>query len=295
MGTFFLFVVIVAFVYMIVDLIFPDQRVFILERLNSFQYYNATQRDRDMKGSLIERIYKMSERFVLKYFEEQVKKGGKLASLEVKLLQADMASVEPLQHRAKKFIFAFSGAFLFILVLGNFGIGVVATLIGFFLPDVLLNKKIEQRQYNIKNEIPDFMDLLAAVFPASKGLEDAIEKVCSKTEGVLSKEFEKTLSQIKNGRGKRQAFGDFSKRCGIKEVDTLVSQILQSETFGTGLQDTLTNQAKKLRSMKKVIAEIKAQKAKVNLLLPGLFLLTTILIVIIGPSAVQFLDAMGTF
>jgi hypothetical protein len=65
--------------------------------------------------------------------------------------------------------------------------------------------------------------------------------------------------------------------------------------FGTGVEKTLLVQAEKIRKLKKVLAEIKARKASITLLLPSMFLLVTVMIMIAGPNVVQFMDAMTMF
>lgn len=287
-----LFIAIVAFVVLSFDIFFPDNQKILLERLRGLRLYNTSEKERKMNESLFARIYLMMEQFFLRYFGEQVAKGGNLAPLKTKLIQAGLEDMDPVQFRAKRFIFAILFA-VACLVMQNPNFLVMAALLGFFFPDYQLKGKITARKDIIKEELPDFLDLLASVFPGSKGFEDAVERICDRSSGILVDEFRKVLEQINAGLRKRDALTSMAKRCGIMEIETLVAQIIQSEMLGTGLEDTLNTQADKMRSLKRQMAEIKARKASVTLLFPSVFLLAAIMVVIAGPSIVTFLSAMS--
>jgi len=282
------------FLWLVGNYIFRPRSQVITERLESMQLHSeGTDEEKLMKQSLFKRIYYMLELRTTLFLDKHVKK-GKLAPLKIKLLQANDHVTEPMQHRAKMLIFAIAGSLLGLLT-KNFTLILVFGALGAWYPDSKLKEKIKKRQLKIKSELPDFLDLLAATAPSAKNLEDAIRKVCERSEGEVTLEFKRTLEEVNAGRKMRDALNDFSTRCGIEEVQTLVSQINQSEVFGTGVEKTLQVQAEKIRKLKKLLAEIKARKAQVMLLLPSLFLLTTAIIMIAGPSLIDLVSNMGNF
>lgn len=279
---------------MVVEMMMPDHEKIMLERLQGMKLYTATQKERQMQESLFSRIYNMAETFFLRYMGDQIARGGSLAPLQIKLVQAGVADeIEPMQHRAKRFIFSI-GFTILALPTGNYKIIVAAIVIGFIYPDYKLKKSTETRREKIKDDIADFLDLLAATYPGSKGFEDAIQRICMRSSGIIPDEFQKMVDEINAGKRKKDALKALADRCGVNEIEMLVNQIIQSESLGTGLESTLRTQADKMRILKRTQAEIKARKAAITLLMPSIFLLVSILVVIAGPSIVQLLQAMGS-
>jgi tight adherence protein C len=243
--------------------------------------------------SLLKRIYSMIESRVIKTIDKQVRKGN-FAKIEMKLLQGGVDDVTPMQFFAQKVIFCILGSIVGLALKKPMAIILFAAL-GFLYADYKLKKKIEERQFLIKSELPDFLDLVASTFPACANIEDTLERVCARTKNTVSHEFEIALREINNGRKKREALNELSYRMGIQEVKMLIASINQAETFGTGLEETLQVQAKNIRRLKKTMAEMRAGRANFLLLIPSTFLLITAVILIIGPSIIQFIEAMNMF
>lgn len=287
-------VVFLAIFFMLVgNLLFASKAGLVHKRVESLQVFTSGTEEEKMKQmSLFNRIKLMAEervgRFVIKNM-----KAGKIAPLKLKLTQANM-DMDPIQHWTQKFMYAMGlSAASLVLAKPMVTIGLLA--LGFFLPDINLNDKIKKRHLRIKSELPDFLDLLSTTAPAAATLENAIKLVCQRTEGEITTEFKQVLEEINTGRRTKDALKDLAMRVGIEEIDTLVAQINQSEAFGTGVEKTLVLQAQKMRKLKKVLAEIKASKASVLLLLPSLFLLFTCLVMIAGPSVMAFFEVGDIF
>lgn len=285
------------FFYLFANLIFSPRSAKVHQRIEDMQVMTeGSERDKLKRKSTTQKFYLMAEQRIIGIMEKNFKKGT-LAPLEMKLIQAGFDNVSPLQHHAKKIIYAIGLSALALLgvTMAKWNAGFIAAgaLLGFILPDRDLKEKVDKRQLKIKAELPDFLDLLAATAEGAKNLEDAIKQVCQRSEGHLTNEFLKTLAEVNSGRRRRDALKSMADRIGIEEVNTLVSQINQSETFGTGVEKTLIVQAEKMRKLKKLLAEIKARKASVLLILPSLLLLITALIIIAGPSIVAIFDAQS--
>lgn len=289
-----LFVLIMLFVVLLLDMLFPDHQKALLDRIEGMKLYNAPEKDRKMNESLFARIYEATEKKFLIYFGDKLAASGSMNSLKGKLIRAGEVDTDPLQHRAKRIIFAFAFAGV-ALMTKDIRIITLAAAIGAYYPDYSLKNKITERETKIKEGIPDFLDLLAAIFPGSDGLEDAIKRIVKRSDSnnIIVHEFQRMIEEINAGKRKKEALRDLADRCGVKEIDTLVTQIIQSEALGTPMAETLKNQAGRMRELKKQLAEIKARKASITLLLPTVFLLLAIVIVIVGPSIVQLMASMG--
>lgn len=282
------------FFTMILTMIFRRREEDVIERIETMGILTSGDENKKLKQkSLLERVYMMIEERVLVLFRKQLERGS-LAPLEMKLAQGNMAHITPTQHRAKVFIFAALGLLIGILT-KNPQLIFVLGFVGFYYPNFKLKQKIDERKLQLKSEIPDFLDLLAATAPSAKTTEDAIRKVCERTEGQITDEFETALDQVNAGKRLRDALNGFAARCGVPEIDVFVSQVNQSEVFGTPIEKTLSAQAEKMRKLKRHVAELKAKKATMTLAIPGVLLLITVVIVIIGPHIVEFMGSMSNF
>lgn len=288
-----LFISIFVLVVMVWELMFPDHEKMMIERLEGFNIYSATEHERKKQESLFARIYHTLESVVIRRFGNHIAKGGALAPLQLKLYQSG-SDLDPIQFRAKRFIYSFVLAGLAMFSY-NYKLVIIVAVIGFIFPDYQLRKRIDERKFKIKEEIPDFVDLLASVFPGCNGFEDAVTRICARTDTIISREFQITMDQINTNVNKKEALRAMGVRCGIAAVDGLVGQIIQTEMLGTEMADTLKIQAVKMRELKRQNSEIKARNASLMLLMPSIFLMITILIVIVGPSILQFMQAMGGF
>jgi len=257
---------------------------------------DSSKRKRDsnkQEGSIFLRAYQMVDRYIQSFLNKQIRKGN-FASLELKLKQAGMHDTTPLEFWTQKILIAIGLSFVGLLT-RNVTLVLVFALLGFFLKDYKLKEKIEKRQFQLRNEIPDFLDLVSVTYPCCANIEHTFELVCGKVDSEISNEFRIALNEIKVGRKKRVVFNELALRTGIKEVSSLVTQINQAEVFGTGLEDVLISQARAIRQSKKEIAEQTGNKASFLMFFPASLLLGTSILIIAAPFVVQFIDSMKAF
>lgn len=263
------------------------------KRLSSLLNLSKPKKEANFKeGSIFYRTYKMVEHRIESFVETQIKKGN-FSSLELRLTQGGFKST-PIQFWTKKIIFAIVGSFIGILTKNPILILLFAG-VGFFIMDLKLKDAIDKRQFILRNEIPDFLDLVSVTFPACANIEQTFELVCPRVNNEISKEFLTALDQIRTGRKKRTVFNELALRTGIREVSSLVTQINQAETFGTGLEDVLISQAKSIRQAKKELAEQRGNKASFLILGPAALLLICCILIMAGPFVIQFIESISMF
>jgi len=290
----------VAFFTLVGNQLFKSNAQIVHLRLLAMNFVKTgTEDEKKMQDTIFKRIKMMMEERIQIYLKRKLR-DGKLKPLKAKLEQAN-DSMDPIQHWTQKCMYAIgmSALGLFAAALGiqyaNVPVIVGMALLGFVLPDMRLNEKLKKRQHRLKTELPDFLDLLASTAPSAKNLEDAIRKVCDRSEGEITREFRMALERVNTGIRTRDALKQMSDRCGVLEIEQLISQINQAEAYGTGVEKTLLIQAEKMRKLKRLMAETKARKSSVLLILPSLFLLITCLIMIAGPSVVSIFEAQSMF
>ena len=169
-----------------------------------------------------------------------------------------------------------------------------AAFLGFFLPHLMLSSKITSRQKEIRNAMPDALDLLTICVEAGLGFDAAMAKVSEKWDNQLALAFARTIKEVQLGKVRRDALKDMSDRLGIPEMTSFVAAIIQSEQLGVSMAKVLRIQSDQMRVKRRQYAEEQAHKAPVKMIIPMAFLMfPTIMIIILTPAALQIATSLG--
>ena len=193
------------------------------------------------------------------------------------------------------FVFSFSPSRSPFSLQGLLSI-VLFTIIGFYLPNLLVERRIRQRQKAVRNTLPDALDLLTICVEAGLGFDAGLKKVVEKWDNALSLAFARVLREIQLGKLRRDALKDMAARVDIPELDSFVAAVVQSETMGVSMARVLRVQSDAMRVKRRQRAEENAQRAPIKMLLPmALLVFPTILIVLLGPAILQIIRSQGLF
>ncbi len=176
----------------------------------------------------------------------------------------------------------------------TFLVGIGATLFGFFLPQLWLRDRIQRRQKEVRNAMPDALDLLTICVEAGLGFDAAMAKVSEKWENELSIAFARAIREVQLGKLRREALKDMSDRLGIPEMTSFVAAVIQSEQLGVSMAKVLRIQSEQMRMKRRQRAEEQAHKAPVKMIIPMAFLtFPSIFIVLLAPAAFKIMEAFG--
>lgn len=163
--------------------------------------------------------------------------------------------------------------------------------IGFYLPNLLLNRAVRKRQQEIFENFPDVLDLLTLCIEAGLSLDQAFLRVTREIElksKVLAQELQLVLLELRTGFSKEVALRHLALRTGVEDIDLLVAMLIQTDRFGTNIGDALRVHSDNLRTQRRQRAEESAAKIAVKLLMPLIFLVfPTLMLVLLGPAVIQ--------
>ena len=173
---------------------------------------------------------------------------------------------------------------------GNTQLGVTAlsALVLLLGPDAQLNRAVDERQTAILRGLPDIIDLLVISVEAGLGFEQALQRVIEAVEGPLPDEFSRMLGEVRAGSTRAEAMRAMDARIEVPEVRSFVLAILQADAFGVSIGRVLRGQADEMRIKRRQLAEEKAQKAPVKMLIPMVFcIFPALFTIVLGPAAIR--------
>lgn len=184
-------------------------------------------------------------------------------------------------------------AALSLLVYGQVLFAIVAAAALFFLPDYWVLSVRDDRQNRMQADAADVIDQMTICVEAGLGLDAAIARVATTTEGPLTDELRRTMSDIRAGVPRAQALRALADRAQIVEIRQLVTALLQSQKHGVPMAETLRIQSAQMRLKRSQRTEEKAAKLTVKMLFPIILcFLPVFMIIVMVPSVLTIFKTL---
>ena len=161
---------------------------------------------------------------------------------------------------------------------------------GYMLPRYWVTKRRQERQEQIISGFPDALDMMLVCVEAGQSLDQAIMRVAHEIRAsfpALADEFEIVSNEVRAGKDKSSVLSDMAERCGVNDVSSFVTVLIQSASFGTSIAEALRVYAGEMRDKRVMRAEEKANKLPTQMTLATMMLtVPPLLIILVGPSVV---------
>lgn len=166
--------------------------------------------------------------------------------------------------------------------------------IGFFYPDLWLSDQITRRKSLVIKEFPFLLDLLVLGMRAGLNYSGALSHaIGAMPKGAVKEEFGKVLREIRAGKSRREALLALGDRMNIEAINNFVAAVNQAEETGGEIVEVLVTQADQRRNERFGAAEVKANKAPVQMLIPMVLFLFPILFMLLAFIIMVKLNAMS--
>jgi tight adherence protein C len=167
----------------------------------------------------------------------------------------------------------------------------------FFLPDLAVMQMAKKRRKNLQKGLPDALDLLVVCAQAGLSLDSAIGRVAREvgfSSPAVGEEFSLTALELGFLPERRQALENLKSRTGLKDIQAVVSTLVQSEKYGTPLAYALKVLSTEFRRERLMRAEEKAAQLPAIMTLPlALFILPCLFMVVIGPAIIRAIESFS--
>jgi tight adherence protein C len=172
-----------------------------------------------------------------------------------------------------------------------------ATALGFYIPDSFVGHRKKKRGESVFLGLPDALDLMVVCVEAGLGLDAAMRRVTSELANscpVICEEFAIANFQIQMGRARRDVLRDLGVRTGVDDVRALAAVIIQAEKFGSSIASALRVQSDAMRLRRRQLAEERAAKTSVKIMLPLIFFIFPgVFVVLVGPAVMRMAVLMS--
>jgi tight adherence protein C len=176
----------------------------------------------------------------------------------------------------------------------NVALVVAVAVVAYFLPELLLYSRGQERQEAIGLELADTLDQMTIAVEAGLGFEQAMSRAGKNGKGPLAEELVRTLQDIAVGQPRREAYLALAERTGAPDLRRFISAVVQADAYGVSIADVLRTQAHEMRLKRRQRAEQKAMQIPVKVIFPLILcILPTLFIVLLGPAVMDMMKAFG--
>lgn len=168
-------------------------------------------------------------------------------------------------------------------------LGLAAVLFGFGLVSAQLGSMATKRQRTIARTMPFVLDLLSLTTRAGASTRQAIQRVRLDYQNhPIGEEFAGVEADLDTGTTLSEAMKRLAERVPVAEIRTFSEDVVQSESLGQPLADTLERLSDRFRTKRVQDAQATAGKAKVMVLVPGMLVFVAVLELLFAPWIVRW-------
>ena len=173
----------------------------------------------------------------------------------------------------------------------------VSALLGYMLPALTVFRKARARVLEMRETLPDALDLIVVCVEAGMGVDAALNRVGREQNAqglALGEELLLATQEMQAGAPRKEALLRLSDRVGVDEFRQLVTFLTQSEEMGGSIARSLRVYAETMRDKRSQAAEEAARKTVIKLIFPLVFfILPAIFIILLGPPGLGIMEMLS--
>lgn len=183
------------------------------------------------------------------------------------------------------------------LSLAGFAGAALGYFIGSTLPEAFIYWRSSQRGERLARAVPDALDLMVICAEAGLPLGRILAVVAREltlAAPELAQELALTVAELNIANDRSRALQNLSNRTRVREIESMVSTLIQAEAYGTPLSQALRNISDDSRKTLILGLEEKAGKLPAHMSVPLMTLILPPIVVVMGAPAMVRLVRMLT-
>jgi len=197
--------------------------------------------------------------------------------------------------------FAFGGMFIALSSKASMSdfllLAVAGATVGYMLPFLTVFRKSRARVLEMRETLPDTLDLIVVCVEAGMGIDAALNRVGREQNSqklALGEEMLLATQEMQAGAPRKDALLRLADRVGIDEFRALVTFLTQTEEMGGSIARSLRVYAETMRDKRSQAAEEAARKTVIKLIFPLVFfILPAIFIILLGPPGLGIIEMLS--
>lgn len=169
--------------------------------------------------------------------------------------------------------------------------------VGYMLPALSVFRKARVRVREMRETLPDTLDLIVVCVEAGMGVDSALTRVGREqnSQGLaLGEEILLSTQEMQAGAPRKDALLRLADRVGLEELKAMVTFLTQSEEMGGSIARSLRVYAETMRDKRSQAAEEAARKTVIKLIFPLVFfILPAIFILLLGPPGLGIVQMLS--
>lgn len=168
-------------------------------------------------------------------------------------------------------------------------------LLGWWYPSHWLTKLGDRREHAFRKELPEALDLLVISTSVSNSMQMSIPKITPLLkDGIVKDEFQLVSKDLAAGRSLTDALNSMSDRSPSPDIEAFVNAVIQAQSTGTDISDTLRRRSKTSRQEYIALLDTKiaSLESKIMMMLTPTMVMALTLVAI-APSLTTIFGSLG--
>lgn len=159
-------------------------------------------------------------------------------------------------------ILVLGGGLFFLVISGNPIIGLIAAILGWYLPRVVLRAAISRRVSKFNSQIGDALVIMSNSLRSGFSFMQAMDMVRKEMTDPIAKEFGAALQEMNWGAPTEEALTNMSRRINSNDFELVITAVLIQRQVGGNLAEVLDSIANTIRERVRIKGEIKTLTAQ---------------------------------
>jgi tight adherence protein B len=155
--------------------------------------------------------------------------------------------------------------FVIVVLAGGAGVwplAIVAGIIGWFLPSLVVKNKIRKRYKLLNEQIGDALTMMSNSLKAGYSFFQTIDMVAEEMTGPIAEEFGILKKEINFGQDTEKALENMTDRVASEDLELVVTAVMIQRQVGGNLSEVLDNITNTIRERVKIKGELKTITAQ---------------------------------